>query len=256
MKFILIFSFLGTTFFSSGQDLDVAELFSPVDLKGDSGYFQQVEVYRILGFLAKNIQCDELQERQDSIIYDDNESDTLGKFIYLQEQNRYFVCLNLDGYNDNWQAHCILELERKDDRIILRNHRFLAQGNYACCWENNFDGFIKWNRFAVYKVCGTGMSMCSSNWMVFNNLSENVPLEFVHDYWIGGEVDYKSLNSKTEWIGDTLTITYTLEKGIIKDQGKKLAFKKRSTEIVIVKGILKDGVFVFDRDLPDLNSPD
>lgn len=255
MKFILAFIFLSTTLLSSAQDLDVTKLFHPIELKGDSGYFQKKEVYQILDFLAKKSKDKQLQIREQGSSYW-KETDTLGKFIFLPETNRYLVCLNLFDYNDNWDAHCVLEIEKKGQQVILKNHRFFAQGNYSCCWHSNFDGFVKWNRFVVYKLCGTGSSMCSSNWIVFNDLTKKPPLEFYHDYWIGGEDEYYRMDSKTEWTGDSLLISYTMEQGIIEnpaDEEKGLEYKTTSTKVIDIKGIYKDGVFVFEKELPDLN---
>lgn len=183
------------------------------------------------------------------------ESDTIGKFIYLPDKGRYFLCLNLHEYKPFGESHCVLELEKVFDKIILKNWKIFYQGNYACCWTG-FDGFFRWNDYLIYKVCGTGSSLCSSTWCLFNQLStgENQN-EFIHDFWIGVEGEYSLLQCKADLLGDDLlSLNYTLEKGTIKYSRKRPRLKRKTREIILIKGMLKNGKFEFDKPLPDLNS--
>lgn len=255
MKIILfILLFVKSTLFSFGQAIDISEAFGPeFRLEGDSGYVQKVQADRILDFLAERIDSLHLKNAEKHHFWKD--TDTIGKFIFLPQRNRYFLCLHLFEYESMGEPNCILELETHSDKVVLKNFKVYFHGNYACCWGRDLDGFVKWNDFVVYKMCGTGSSLCSSHWILLNDLSDQaIPIEFVHDFWFGDETEYKMLDSKVEWIDDTLILTYRLEKGSIKNKGKRLRFKKKTTELILRKGVFKDHGFEFDKPLPDIES--
>lgn len=255
MKTILfIVVFVKSILFSLGQEIDISEAFYPeFKLEGDSGYVQKTQVDRIFRFLTEKIEVSELKGDEKHSFW--KETDTMGKFIYLPKKNRYFLCLSLSEYQPMGEPNCILELEKNTDKVILKGFKVYSHGNYACCWRRELDGFIRWNDFVVYKMCGTGSSLCSAHWILLDDLSDQaIPIEFVHDFWIGEEGEYKRLESKVEWIGNTLILNYALEKGIIKSKGKRLRFKKKTTELILRKGVFKDDGFEFDKPLPDIES--
>ena len=255
MKIVLcIIIFVKSILFSFGQEIDVSEVFGPeFKLEGDSGYVQKAQGDRIFRFLAEKTEVSELKSDEKFPFW--KETDTMGKFIYLPKKNRYFLCLSLSEYQPMGEPNCILELEKNADKVILKGLKVYYHGNYACCWGRELDGFIRWNDFVVYKMCGTGSSLCSAHWILLDDLSDQAtPIEFVHDFWIGEEGEYKRLDSKVEWVDNTLNLTYRLEKGSIKNKGKRLRFKKKTSELILRKGVFKDHGFEFDKPLPDIES--
>lgn len=251
---LLIILFVKSVLFSFAQEIDISEAIYPgVKLEGDSGYIQKKEGDRILSFLAERVDSLHLKGLEKRSFW--KETDTIGKFIFLPKKNRYFLCLDLFEYQPMGEPNCILELKIDSDKIVLENFKVYFHGNYNCCWGDRFDGFIKWNDFVVYKNCGTGSALCSTYWILLDDLSDQVtPIKFVHDFWFGEEIEYKRLDSKVEWIDGALILNYTLEKGIIKDKGDKIRFKKKTTESILRKGIFKNNGFEFDKPLPDLDS--
>lgn len=246
--------FLASVLFSFGQEIDIRTACSTqLKLEGDSGYFQKTEVDHLIGFLAERIDSLGLKNAEKKTFWKD--TDTIGKFIFLPKKNRYFLCLNLFEYEPFGDPACILELEPDSGKMLLKNIKVYFQGNYACCWGDKMDGFTKFGDYVVYKLCGTGSSLCSSHWILLNDLNKDViPIEFIHDFWFGAETDYKRLDSNVEWKNDTLVLNYTLEKGIIKDRRKRFLLKKKTTESILIKGVFKDGKFEFDKPLPDIES--
>lgn len=253
IKFILIFIFFGTAFFSSGQDLDMTELFYPVELKGDSGYLVKGDVESIVSFLSKETPFLNYRKLEVTPSYL-KDKDTLGKFIYLPLQNRYFVCMNL--FTNENESHLILQLKKAGEKVILEKLQIFDQWKDTRCWGYHFDGFTKWNDFLLYKNCGTGSSLVSSHWLLMTELVAQSEINpFLKDLWISDEGVFKNIQSTISLEKGVIVLSYSIEEGIIEHTANDILFTadKAKNRTLVRKGIFNAGKLVFDAELPDLD---
>ncbi len=231
---ILILPFIALlllAFSSRPDNITVAEGKTLIP-SGDSGFVTKKEG---LHFLLSH----GLTDMKDSFWYLIKETDTIGKYYKVKESGNYFMCLVDYSRKYTFETHILLKFTPTGK--LIKSERFF-HNNYACCWDNYYEGFNKIDNYFSLKICGTGSGYCGSRLYIFKDLlpedrQEAIPQNFLAT---NGE-ESQSLNSTMEFQGDQLLVHYELEIGKVDDSAN---FNIDSTNSFDVKFYFKNNKWI------------
>ena len=168
------------------------------------------------------------------------ENDTIAKYYKVKQTGNYIICFIDFVVKDNNPKVILIEL--KQDGTILKTERF-GQGFYACCWDDLFEGFVKYGDYFCLKICGEGTGYCSSNIYLFKNIIPEDSLnDIVENYWSSiGELFAKNLTSTIELHNDYIIMHYKFEDGKLDDNSN---FKVKETKKFDIKYVLKNNLWM------------
>ncbi len=155
------------------------------------------------------------------------DNDTIGKYYKVVNAQSCFLCLIDYGGKYSFETHIVFEINNKN--LIVKSERFF-HGNYSCCWENSYDGFMKYGDYFAIKTCGTGSGFCSSYLYVFKELFAQDSMNGIPEScWSAenGNGMAKNITSALELVNEKIIMHYTAEAGIIKDSKPYFKVKYR-----------------------------
>jgi hypothetical protein len=193
------------------------------EISQDSGYIYKNNIFQIIAI-----------DHNDTLFRGLDENDTIGKY-YKGRNGHYFSCIEQFEYG----YPCYFLFESLSDRTII-SREFYCVGMNNCCWNNRFDGFMKYGDYISFKECGTGSSAhCSSHLHLFKALKpqgEQGVITTTSYSWTGRKNKYRELSSEFKITGDTAIVHYKLQ--LVKQLSKKekILSRKNFTIKYIMRG--------------------
>lgn len=179
-----------------------------LNLEGNDGYLLKNEVLDILDNLN-------LTKKKFTKTEFNENSDTLGRYFKSNVTGNYILCLFDYSLVYDFETHVLVELKPiKENKFkVIAKERFF-HGNYACCWNNEFDGFSYKNGFFIIYTCGTGSGLCSKHAYYFKRVLPQEQLNpiTVEYYFYMEDMEASTLESIIEITQNQLKISYTLSK--------------------------------------------
>jgi len=203
-----------------------------LELSLDSGFITKKVG---LPFLLSNKLTDTTESFWDQV----KDFDTIAKYYKIKETGNYYYCsIDISGQY-SFETHLIIELT--SDGEIIKSERF-KHGNYACCWNNYYDGFNKYGDYYGIDICGTGSGYCATYLFLFKNLiPQDSQKEIPIRYWssMGPKGQSQSFSSSMDIDKEVIIMHYRLDEGELDDSLNFNINKTRAFEVKfnLIKGI-------------------
>ena len=180
-----------------------------------------------------------LTETKDSFWNQIKKTDTIGKYYKVKESGNYFVCLMDFSRQYTFETHILLELTPSGK--LIKSERFF-HSNYACCWENYYEGFNKIGNYFSLKICGCGTDLCLGRLYVFKEILPQDQQQPIPSYsWVNYEGSSTVVNSTLEFKDDQLLMHYEEDSGRVDDSAN---FNIDSVKCVDVKFYFKNNKWI------------